>query len=48
MHVGMAQCMNVDKDTGMVVEYVAMLWSVHHCVHGTSYFCTLSTSAFMH
>ena len=20
----------------MVVEYVAMLWSAHHCVHGTS------------
>ena len=20
---------------GMVVEYVAMLWSAHHCVHGT-------------
>ena len=25
-----------------------MLWSAYHCVHGTSCFCTLSTSAFMH
>ena len=40
----MAQCMN----SGCFFEYVAMLWSAHHCVHGTSCFCTLSTSAFMH
>ena len=32
---------------GMVVEYVAMLWSAYHCVHGTSCLCTLSASEFI-
>ena len=28
-------------------DNVAMVWGAYHCVHGTSFLCTLSASAFI-